>query len=270
MNYLDYEKQNKKNNLPKKSWLKSFLTVFLIFVLVGVIVIKATVEAINNLDLNLQEVKQYVEWLNQEVNENELITNPISNADFENFKTKANQSGFNVFENDKVNIEKQDLTLQSDLQLTDKELGAFINKAITTTDNKFLQILTLQIIEDVAYHTLTTVAKLDLKEVKKQILSYNLNFPDYLYITTSSQIVVSDNVIKITHNQVKVNNLDDEKNVKLIKFIDELFKVSNDNTFSQIISLLISEQLEIITQKTQTYLILQDGGILITKQQPEF
>ena len=267
--------QNNANLTPpkKRSFWRSLLVVVLVFVFVSVLVGRAVLLTLENYNLNLAQVQEYVTYLNQPVNMETLVTDPITQSDYDSFVTKAQNSGFGVFdETENVDLEQETIALTSDITLTDNEMGAFLNRTISGTDEEYSDLfvlLQLNMVPSDAAYTLTTVASINFASVKDQIDVLIDDFPTIIYITTTSEVLVANNQLQITQTTVQLNQVEQEVNNEMVSFLNTLFGTTDgEYTFSELVSVLVQEQLDVVTTKTSSYIVLQDGAITLTLTEP--
>ncbi len=257
---------------PKRSLGKSLLAVLLIFVVVGVIVGKATYDTIMSYQANLKQVQVYMDYLNEPVNIETLVTNGVTEADYTNFVNKANTAGFGVFVNNTIDLDRETISLTNDITITDKEFAAFINHTFADSNSEYatlFNLLQLTLEEKPAGYELTTIAKLDFSAFSDSISQFVENFPLVVYITTVSPVIVANNTLQVAATQVFINQLDLEKNAQVIAFLNNLFQSGSDNySLTELISLLVREQMKSVTDKTDSYVVLSDGAITFTLTNP--
>lgn len=265
---------NTTQNLPpKRSFWRSFLVVVLIFVFVSVLVGRALTLTFNNYSLNLEQVQAYVDELNQPVDMQTLVTHAITEDDYANFVAKANASGFEVFDDqNELDTSPETIALESDITLTDAELGAFLNRLIGGEEGEYsdlFELLQVSLVQGDVDYALTTVASINFASVKDQIDVLIDNFPTVIYITTQSRVVVANNQLQLNQTTVQLNQVEEQVNTEIVTFLNALFGTeSGDYTFSELVSILVQEQLSAITSKTSSYLVLQEGAVLFTLTEP--
>lgn len=249
--------------------LKSFLVALLIFAVVAGAVAKIVVDLVDDYNKSREEVERVIAYLNEPYNVNEIVTDAIVQENYDNFVTKALAASFTVFDNGAVNL-NQDISLASDLSLTDKELGAFIGRALAANSinysNNLITLIQLNLTENDAAYTLKTVFRLNFTSVQQDIAAIVENFPANIYITFETEVLVANNELTLISetSSLQFNQLEQEKNQSLINFINTVF---NDNTttvtFLDALKLIVKDVLSHVTTKSESTLSLQNGGILI-------
>lgn len=262
-----FTKKDKQLNRSanKKGCLKKLVIGVVIIVVFGIISIIAAAKTLNIYGTSLSTFNEYVEWLNEDVNESALTKNAIMGNDYTAFKEKAMASGFSAFDlNGNVNLNIPNIALTQNLTLQDYELGAMINNATQQNDGQeFIKLLELSITEisDNLYN-LTTVMKFDLSEIKNAIGSQAKNVPSSIYFTCSGMAYTTGSRIQTRDNTIKINQLSNDKNEKIVGFFKTIAEETDNEDILKIINInnyIVSEILSDITNKSGTTPVLGNG-----------
>src|SRR5690554_338056 len=139
---LNNEEFNDPNSqLPKQKMKKGTKRV-LIFGFAFLIAMYAILSSVQSMvgifESSFANVKTYIGYLNEPYNIEEIIPNKITEDDYNMFVIKANGAGFGVFgEDGKIDLSEREVSLNNNLSLTEKELGALIKEYITSLEINF-------------------------------------------------------------------------------------------------------------------------------------
>ena len=279
------------NNPKKRGFLKTLLVFVLVLVFIGVVVGNAVYTVILKYSTDFEPIIANLELLSLPVNEETLITDPIVLQDQTDFIQLANTAGFSVFVDGVVDLEQENITLTQELTLTDSQLGAFMNLIfidggqVENSDIEFKELVIFTGEGSTLY--LKTIIKIDIQQIKTgledlvsafpSVFGIDLTtmqdsvqgvvdlLPQYLYLTTISEIEVENNELMVPNSVARVNELDPAENLQIVNFINNLFGNSDgEYTFTELISVLVAEQLSVITTKTGATLSFEEGLIKLT------
>lgn len=262
-----------KNFRSKHGCLYAFL-VGCVVLIVGVIVLIVMVrDAINMFGISMKEFQSYMNLLNKEVSESVLAPDPITNQDYISFKEKAGVAGFEIFdEHQNVNLNQVTIPISSNLTLTNYEVGAMLNNGFAnSSDYSIFKILQISISQE-AFFKIKTVLKVDLSKIKEAIGTTSKDLPSQIYLTCDSVATASTEGnqsvrLILTDTTLKINQLTDEENTKILKLLNEM-TVSNKNEslkFENLSDKIISEVVTKLTQASNCYLTLQQGSLTFNK-----
>lgn len=253
----------KKLNFKKHGCLLKSAIFIVVTVVIIVVAIFSMKDSLQILGLKFETFKKYMNLLNEEVDVSAIVTNPISAEDYNNFVTKANAAGFDVFDaQNNINISKGVIDLNQDLNLTSKELGAFMQKVVSTAnlaDQEDFELLELSVLPTATnnVYNFKTVAKINLNKSKAELGNNGKDFPAYLYLTTSSSCGVVSNRFVSFSSSVKLNNLSKDDNTNILSFIEEVFSTENQPySLSSLVNNYLFSQLETIALKSSSSIIL--------------
>lgn len=262
------KKTEKDNNIKKKKGcLKPLIISIVIFVVLGFAVIMSVKDVIKIYGVNLKTFQEYVNWLNEEVDENTLTTNKITNAHYVAFTEKANNSGLEIFDsNGNVQMNVPTIKIENSITLTDCELGAMINNASKQENNSQVFNLLELTITDLGngFYLMKSVVKFDLTEVKKEIGKNANDLPNQIYITSEGSCYTVGSRIQTKDNTIKINQLSNDKNQKIVNFLKEVEKDMEDDELSSIMDInnyVLTEIINSFVSKTNTKIVLSNGTI---------
>lgn len=261
-----------KNFRKKHGCLYAFL-IGCVALIVGVIVLIILVKnAINLFGLSMQEFQEYMNILKRDVNESTLAPDPVTNQDFVTFKGKADEAGFKIFDDkDNVNLTFVTIPIDGDLTLSGYEVGAMLNNGFANNSNySSLKILQFSITQG-TYFRIKTVLKIDFTKIKEAIGSVANDLPNSIYLTCESTATASttgnnSNRLILTDSVLKINQLSDEENEKIIKLLNEMTKNESDTLkFENLSDEIISEAITKIAQASNCYITLGNGTLTFNK-----
>ena len=261
-----------KDFRKKHGWLYAFLIGCVVFI-VGIIVLIILVKnAINLFGLSMKEFQEYMNLLNREVNESTLASDPITNQDFISFKTKADEAGFKILDDkNDVNLALVTIPIESNITLSGYEVGAMLNSGFANnSDYNSLKILQFTITQG-TYFKIKTVLKIDFTKIKQAIGSVANDLPNSIYLTCESVATASttgnpSNRLILTDSVLRVNQLNDEENAKIIKLLNEMTSDKKDTLkFENLSDKIISEVITKIAQASNCYLTLGGGTLTLNK-----
>lgn len=196
-------------------------------------------------DAEIQELITIYSGLSEEVNEEELVTNPVEVADYDNARTKMQAQGIEVFNEhgdiDPNLIEESNFFASGNVTLTDTELAGMINEFISnplnlqkvgidTTDIGGLNTEILEVNIDTVDGTnvdLSFIVKLDLTQIKQEldaILGFFL--PNAIYITNTNSLTLVDGSYQLVSGNIRVNNLSEELNNRMFEIMVDALEVN--------------------------------------------
>lgn len=256
----------------KHGCLYAFLIGCGVFIVGMIILIISVSNTLKVFDLTVKEFREQMSMLNREVYENKLAPNPITKGDYNLFKAKADAAGFNIFD-DKgdVNLNAVTINLNEPLTLTDYELGAMLNNGYSNgSEYNILTVLKFSISSG-NYTVINTVLKIDFTKIKEAIGQLGGDLPNKVYLTCESVATASvgDNLtsrIILTDTTLKVNDLSDEENTKIINLLNKM-TVDNSGTskFENLSDKIISDSITKVAQAANSYVTLGNGTITFTK-----
>lgn len=260
-----YKRKKKDKSEKRKGCLKNLIMFVVIVVLVGIIMVVNLRDNINIFGVNLKSFNEYAEWLNEGVNENTIAKNPIGETDYATFKQKAEASGLNVFDlSGNVNLNIPNITITNNLTLFDYELGAMLNNASKQEDGgqlfNFLEISIAQTSESL--FTLTSVVKFDLTDIKEAIGKNANSVPNSIYVTCVGTAYVVGSRVQTRDNSIYINQLSSDKNDKLVQFIKDVAKETENDQVLQIFDVnnyIVTEILTDLVQRSNTNPVLGNG-----------
>lgn len=263
-NKTDTEIELQKAN-KKKGCLKSFIIGVVALVFIGIVVVFSVRDSLKLFGVNLKTFNEYVSWLNEEVDESKLTTNPISGNSYLTFKEKAEASGLEIFDNNgNVSLNYPSINISANLTVYDYELGAMINNASTQEDGgqvfSLLELSITQVSENV--FSLKTVVRFDLTEIKKEVGSYANKLPNKIYITSVGECFTVGSRVQARNNSILINQLSEEKNDKIVSFLNEIDKEVEDDEIMSIVDInnyIVTEILTSLCQKTNTTPLLNQS-----------
>lgn len=253
------KKTNQKFNSEgkKKGCLKNLIIGIVCLVVVGLIMIFSVRNTAEMYGVNLKTFNEYIGWLNEEVDETEITTNPIKSVDISTFKQKADESGLKIYDlSGNINFNLNHIDLSATLSLHDYEVGAMINESAKAEDSsQTYSLLELSITENTdGRFTLTTVVKFDLSSIKKELGSYAKNIPSTIYITSVGQISKVGSRVQTSGNEIFINQLSNDKNEKLVELLTTIQLESDGDieSIKDINNYLVAEILTTIAQKSNS------------------
>lgn len=220
-----------KKNKQKRFNTQKFLNILLyVGLFVGVVVISIT-----SFSELISPTKKYIEtFLNAisiNVNESNLFSNTnriISDGDYASFINKAGSDGANlgIFFEGNFSYEKYSnniVSLDNNLTLTDKELGAFYNKVSSFAEGEDLvQLLELTITPKLENFEIYSVLKISIKDILQQL--NKSSEVSYIYLCTTSTVSISNGNVNIIDSAVKINELVGEDLEHSIEVLNLIFK----------------------------------------------
>ncbi len=251
------KKEKVKDPNKKKGCLRNLIIGIVLLVIFGVATVFAVKDTLKIYGVSLGMFNEYVGWLNEEVDETKLTTNAIRENDLVTFNQKANESGLDIYDNNgKINFNIPALSLDSTITLYDYEVGAMINSAMenSTTDTTVFRLLELTItpLDDDNYQ-LKTVVKLDITDIKKSIGKNANKLPNNIYLTSVGNINAVGSRVQTNNNTVRINQLSDDKNEKILSLIKNVSESNPDEEISDIADVnnyIVTEVLTSLAQKT--------------------
>lgn len=260
-----YKKKKKDKSQKRKGCLKNLIMFVVIVVLVGILLVVNVRDNLDIFGVNLATFNEYVEWLNEDVDENTIAKNPIRETDYAAFKQKAEASGLTVFDlNGNVNLNIPNIAIYDNLTLYDYELGAMLNNASKQEDGRqlftFLELSIAQTSDTL--FTLTSVIKFDLKEIKEAIGNNAKQVPDSIYVTCVGTAYVVGSRVQTRDNSIIINQLSSDKNNKIVQFIKDIAKETDNDQILEIFDVnnyIVTEILTDIVQRSNTNPVLGNG-----------
>ena len=253
--------KRKKSKFNNSNFFKKFLKGFFIFTVVVAIIVIGSINGLRNAkDLfgeKLSVVIEYINDINKEVKESEVVSNPV--ASFESFQEKANIGGFSGYENlDGV------LELQQTMELTDAELGVLLSNYLQSKEN-LLSIREFTVLEN---ESIKIVFLYDLREIKKVLSLAGDIIPDKMYITNTYSYTFEldeNNTQKIITNKTEtiINKLTKERSEEIINYfkkidtkedVDGLFKEFDNYVFNILNDVIIK------TESTLSISLIENQG----------
>ena len=256
----------------KKGCLYAFLIGCAIFIGGMIFLIVTVNNALKVFDLSVQEFQAQMKILNREVNESTLAPNPISAENYQSFKDKANAAGFSIFDdNGNVNLNLVTININEPLTLTGDELGAMLNNGFSNgSEYGFLKVLKFNISSG-SYTVINTVLKLDFTKVKEAIGQLGGDLPNSIYLTCESVATGStgsnlSSRLILTDSTLKINELTDEENEKLIKLLNKMTEDKQGNlNFENLSDKIISDSITKVAQAANCYITFNGSNITFTK-----
>lgn len=239
----------------KKGCLKNLIIGIIILVIMGIAGVFAVRESLGVYGINLSQFNEYVEWLNEDVNESQLATNPIKSNDVTLFKNKARDAGFEIYDaSGNVNLNLNSFALASSITLYDYELGAMINEsAKSENQTQVYTLIELSIVQNTADDfTLTTVVKFNLADIKAQIGKNAKNIPDQIYITSIGKLSKVGSRFNSSENEIFINQLSADKNKAIVDMLNKVQDESEDaeiESIKDINNYMVAQILTNISQK---------------------
>ena len=249
--------KKEKVNKEKKGCLKPLIIGIVVLVVVGVLAIFSLRNVFQLYGVSLKDLNAYISWISQDVNESELTTNPIKSADLTTFNQKATQSGLKIYDaGGNINFNLNQIKLDSTLTLNDYEVGAMINES-AKAENKtqVYSLLELSITENSdGKFTLKTVVKFNLADIKAELGKYGEKIPSNIYITSIGQISKVGSRVQTADNEIFINQLDAQKNKKLVDLITSIQAESQEEikSIKDINNYLVAEILTDIALKSNS------------------
>ncbi len=270
--FLNKQEKPEKLNINKKpERIKNLVVGITVLVIVVFSLIISLKDISNTYGVSLGTFSKYIEWLNEEVNETNIATNPIKSADITTFTTKANASGLEIYDaNGNINFNLNYIGLNSTLELCDYEVGAMINEAAKSDANaQIYTLLELTIkAESDGTFSLKTVVKFNLEDIKTQIGKMAKDLPNNIYLTSIGQVYKVGTRIQTADNKIFINQLSTEKNDKIVEFLKMAqADLDNDiNSIEDINNYMVAEILTKLAQKSETTPHLSDGKFSLIKE----
>lgn len=261
-----------KDFRKKHGCLYAFL-IGCVLLIVGVIILIVLVKnAINLFGLSMKEFEEYMNILKRDVNESTLAPDPVTNQDYVTFRTKADEAGFEIFDDKaSVDLSKVIIPIDSNLTLSGYEVGAMLNNGFSnSSDYSSLKILQFTITQG-TYFKIKTVLKIDFTKIKEAIGSVANDLPNSIYLTCESTATASTtgnqtNRLILTDSVLRINQLTDEENEKIIKLLREMTTDKKDTlNFENLSDEIISEVITKIAQASNCYLTLGNGTLTFNK-----
>lgn len=253
-----------KKHQNKKGCLKRLVMGIAILVVLGIAAIISLRDTISVFGVKVSEFNNYMNWISEDVNENQLATNPIKPTDLAMVKEKSEQSGLSIFDtNGYVVIETPEIKINSNVTFFDYEVGALINSAMNGSDGgEVFKLLELTILEvDSNCFTLKSVVKFNLIQIKEAVGSYAKNLPDHIYVSSVGEVYVVGSRVQTKNNTIQINQLDKEKNDKIVGLLTEISNASKESNndvmeITNINNYIVTEVLTVLSQRTNTTPVL--------------
>ena len=239
-------------------------------------------------DVEIQELYSIYTQLSEDVNESEIVTNPVEAVDYETAKVKLTDSGIEIFDEngdiDPASIEEANFFANADVVLTDVELASVINEFISNSlnlekvgiDPEDVGGLETQVLEvkietvDGINVDLSFIIKLDMQEMQGQLGFFGLFLPDYLYIENSNQLQLVDGNYEFVTGSIEINNLTQEMNDKVFNVLVGALEVNDPSltiqTINEGMGQLILDGIQEVSSTFGTIITFSDGAITFTPE----
>ncbi len=224
-----YKKKKKKDQLdinneqPKKKGLSE--RTISILVVVGLALISIVTALVNSLGSGeLGDLSKYMTQFNQEVNV--TITDPVAAVNEEVVKGKLFAAGLKTLST-KQDLVLEDLTsnaetLQSDLTLTQAQVGALFN-IILKDDTYSMKIIELKVNKSEGNYSFESYASLNLAPLVSEIPSeYGVLFPESLTIKYNFYFTEGEQGFVAEDSDFRILNFSNEINEEVVKLFESI------------------------------------------------
>ncbi len=266
--------KRKKEKAPiNKDKLLTRLAILTTVVLTIVVSFFSIYEQFKTEKQNYENSIKILNSLNNEYNTKDFIFNKITQQDFESLvlKSKPENAGWPLFENNAFNAEKYDNlnSVKGDLKLTDRECGYLINGLLNVTENNKISAN----FEEVSFKSTQTPNEFNLRFVFsfniKTLLSIDvaseevlktlkINLPSFVYAINTC--VFNTQTHEIKNNEIKYNSLNVEQS-KSVTALLNVGKTNEENSFETFACRMLTAINDELNSKTNTFTQFVNGGI---------
>ena len=258
----------KKEKTKRNGWKKLlYALVIIVFILVIIFTVVSDFVSYDNPNATQKELT----YLQEEFKESDILSsNSIRLSDINTAENELKRVGLTFFTDGNFD-ENFDLDSHfipsATFNLNDYEIGALFDRYINSSssvDNLLsIKELTLTLDQSTAESSIKNyntqiVLLFNLKSIFKEISSSDVSYLENIYITinTKSYIAPDNQFIILNEREVKINNLNEEKSNKVLKFINGSYSSDSSLNIEKISIDFLKSFINKIISKTNTLLSL--------------
>lgn len=198
------KKEKRKANRKKR--LKRWGTVGIVLAIVLVAVIVSVVKVVESYDNKYSDYEEIIKTLSETINVDDLTENKISSQDYSSFLQKCSDGGINISNSGSIN--KDETALIGDVLISGNELGAYVNRIM---EEDAFDIIEVSLYRSDGADYIKTVSAIKISEINQEAGSQS-DMPEFIYITTTSELYRFGNSLELRNSTSRINNLSDSAN----------------------------------------------------------